>query len=566
MFGMNFAFLLEKIQSGGIMDIPRFAMVRKFKEFEKCFSECETRPIVFSLSELCDNNQSLELIANAKSFMQELALWNSSKAKKYALKIKRNIIALLYRLEKINGGMDKGNINKIKMNKLAKLAQTWKKENPIIINKNLEYNETIKLQECTRYDAFIDLLFMDNKLLTEFFNWAIRDNNAIAPFIEFPSVIDKLNLCALNGRIGRHGGNALVITKVENSRGILEKNLTLPIEGKPINILDGSKEIVFKGNYKLTIAQIFDVFKNKKYRVGELEFMADGIMNWNVHYLGSWDADKQVHHTIDLHLPGWWRNLPAFETLNRTQAERRYGKKIAAGEWVVAACASRGSPTLDFDQTHAYSEVAIPIHDDRYAIFNFGKFAFTFPSTFFENVAMICENVHATIAYPDENVFYTHRQHALYAFVLNPCEGFILMDSIKQDMLKSRERNFIFQIESENCAKWIYEKLIDTFGEGKVPNLFKMPLLNTEPGGVVGVIFKLIRKLPASIQTPVITFFHLFLGAARVTKIFEKGAPVEKSLTRHSFWQTAEVYLPALLNHQVLQGELADSYIPTSGF
>jgi hypothetical protein len=371
--------------------------------------------------------------------------------------------------------------------------------------------------------------------------------------------------CGLSGRIGRLGGRDLKINKVSINEAVEEKILTLPFEGKPISILDENKLVIFRGNYKLTIAEIFSIFKNKVFRAGDLEYLKDGIINWNSHHLGYWDADQQTYVQIDLDQAGWWRQLPLLEVLTLQEARERYHQNLDGICWNMAACASRGSATLDFDKTHAYLEVAIPIGEGKYSIHAFGKFAFVFPATFFECFFSLCQNVHATIAYPDENIYFTERQHGRHSFLMNPCEAFKFMESIKEDMLKARVRNFIFQIQSENCAKWIQEKLEGVLGKEKVPNLYKMSMLDTEPQNAIIWIFRGIKMLPAPLQVPVLTNLHLLIGAGRKTWIEENGKLVPKSLTNHMFWETGDVYLPALLIKQHLAGDLAKNHEVKAG-
>ncbi len=66
-------------------------------------------------------------------------------------------------------------------------------------------------------------------------------------------------------------------------KGVVEKVVTLPFEGVEHSILNGAHVITFRGNYRLSIDQIFALFKEKSVRVGSLEYLARGISNWNCH-------------------------------------------------------------------------------------------------------------------------------------------------------------------------------------------------------------------------------------------------------------------------------------------
>jgi hypothetical protein len=158
--------------------------------------------------------------------------------------------------------------------------------------------------------------------------------------------------------------------------------------------------------------------------------------------------------------------------------------------------------------------------------------------------------MHATVAYPDENEFYSHRHTVYQPFIVDDDEGLRFMESIKKDMLLSREGNFVYQIESDNCAKWTQEKLENELGHHRVPNMYKMSILDTEPHCFVGNIFDFIKKLPKAIQVSALTAIHFPFGAWKGHVIEENGRKVHKSLMNHSFWETAEVYLPALQHHK----------------
>lgn len=427
------------------------------------------------------------------------------------------------------------------------IAREWKEKQPLILNKELSAKEVDYLTYTSSRLDFMETFLRDPDIQSAFFKWVIRDGIHPQLFIEYPELQKKLVRCHLNGRIGHQGGDLLKIYS--------NNTVTLPFEGIEHNILDGRQEICFRGNYRLTIDQIFEIFRHKGLRVGNLELMADGIINWNVHRLGWWDAAARDYRVIDVDQPGWWKYLPRLQVLTLEQAKELYGPHMDGQTWNVAATASRSSPSLDFEKTHAYIELAIPMGNGSYAIYDFGKFAYQFPGTVMENLSFFCRTVPATVAYPDENVFYTHRQHAQYSFALTSEQGFDLMQEIAKDISLSRVGNFVYQIESENCAKWSHEKIEAVVGSWKMPNLFKIHLLNTEPIGPCKIIFSLIKQIPDKWQTPLLSTLHLPFGAADAQKIFENGVLVEKSLRTHQFWNTGEVYLPAYLLHQKYQGQ-----------
>lgn len=531
------------------------------ESFEKTLDEVEKIPIQYTLGD-GTALQAFDVdlyIEAARLIIRNLTPFRSSEAIRAKNQLSFKLISLRYRLEEVNGGIDVYPIQASFVNILKRLVYKWKLDHAIIADDEKEVNarELLEIQVTSQYPEFIQLLLHDEEIRESYMLWMVRDKNKARSFIEYPALTRKLIDCNLNGRIGRMGGEGLKIIKETFSDvASIQKVVTLPFDGIDVNILDETREIVFAGNYRLTVGEVLKIFEDKTYRVGNLEYLAHGITNWNVHKWGIWDNDLGDYKIIDLKHIQWWQQLPLFEILSQEDLFKRYGKRLDGTAWCVAATATRGSRTLDYENTHAFLEVAIPWGDGRYAVYDFGKFAIRFPSSFADALSMFCDNLHATVAYPDENVFYSQRQIAHHAYVINPEQGQKMMEMFKEDMLKAQKKNFIYQIESENCAKWVHKILESVVGFGVVPDMFRMHLLDTEPFGPTSSIFKLIKRLPESLQTPVMAYCHIPMGATKETFIIENGRCVRKSLMQHSFFETGIVYLPALLHKKKEDGFL----------
>ncbi len=151
---------------------------------------------------------------------------------------------------------------------------------------------------------------------------------------------------------------------------------------------------------------------------------------------------------------------------------------------------------------------------------------------------------------PDENIFYTNRQFKRECFVLEHSEGLNLMALVKKDIQNARKKNFVYQITSENCAKWVHERIEAIIGSHRMPNLFRLPILETTPAGPVGVLFDTIKKLPSFMHFFVVTRMHLIGGAFIGMEVEENGRLIKRTLHTHEFFDTAVVYLPALLHER----------------
>lgn len=547
---LSFTSLLEKITyllSGNLPFLYKLG-----KELILYLESLEKVPVRFGSNQTINFKKIVEI---TEIVLIKLPIDNAN-----SLKIKQDLqrhsIALKYRLEKVNGGEDKlQNYDKDLFADLCAKALEWKAFQDTMKNKDLSITDLQALQIAAQFDAFGHFILKNALQADVFFLYALRDKCPVDFFIQFPAMVHKLSESGMLGRIGRLKENSLKIAFEILQDGGYEKIAVLPFEGRLINILDGKKEVTFRGNYTLTIDEIFTVFKNKVFGVGNLEFMADGIINWNTHKLGWWNADKQEYEVIALHKKEWWKSLPFFEVITKEVAQQRYGGHLDGYTWNAAATSTRGSATMDYDKSHSYLELAIPCKGNKhYAIYDFGKFALRFPANFFEGLQIFCHTLIATVAYPDENVFYSQREHAQHSFALKAKEGSKILEAIRLDLIKARAGNFVYQIETENCAKWLHEKL--EVVHGSFYNLFKMPLLQTTPFGVVYVIFSLICMLPKSIQVRVLTACHIPLGALHSQWIFENHEWKCLSMSTHSFFQTGEVYLPAFLHLQLEKGVL----------
>lgn len=528
-------------------------MIKVFQSLKNLFSQTKINPLI----QILDNAEKIPVFFEKgkkdSGFESILSSAKEVEIDSQNEKLQQRWVAFLYRLESANGGKDAEPLHQESVDFLYLQAVNWKRSHPLVGKAILSAKELMHIKKAGQYPEFINLLKKFPGLKEKFLNWILQDGNEAIPFIEFPAACERIVEASLSARINRHDAFSLKILKESvPGREAKIKTLCLPFEGLFLSILDEELKITFRGNYTLTLKEIFRVFSRKEVEVGNLEFMREGIINWNIHRLGYWNADLKQYVTVDMNQNKWWEQMPVLETLSRRQLIKRYGVDVKLNGWIAAAVATRANPDLDFDATHAFLEVAIPHQDGTYIIYDFGKLATEYPSNLLERLMMLTKTVHAAVAYPDDSIFYTTRQRGFEPFLLNCQQGRSLMDLIRQDIRIAKENNLIYQIESENCAKWVHFLLAKVLEEKNVPDLFRMQLLDTHPKGPVAHLFSWIKKLPDSWQVPVLTFLHLPLGAFRTIWVKEEGELVAKSLSRHSFFETGQIFLPALLVHKVM--------------
>lgn len=468
--------------------------------------------------------------------------------------LQTRVIALLYRLEEENGGLHPSHRSSPLEQQLIQEAEQWKKNAKIFWNARLSQAELHEMTETAKYQSFIKHLTIDKKLREVFFVWVLRDGLPAEVFIQYPALSEKINKNNLSGRIGRMGEGFLRLRKMEHIGGLSgqQKIVTLPFEGQDISVLDEKREIVFRGNYKTTIKNVFQTFKNKHKDLGNFEIFAEGVLNWNSNCMGWWNNDIRAYELVDLDNPFWWRLLPTLEVLTFEEANKRFRVDLDGSMWVLAAKSAREFVTLDYDGCHAYVEMAIPTPDHRYyVIYTFGKAAIQLPRNTWHRLFLFGAHVPATIVYPDETMYFSHRQQIGYTFELTEQEGMQFMLAFKEDILRARKGNMVFQIEAENCGKWLQNHLEDHLGAERVPNLYRFPVLEAEPSGFMARFFGFFKALPRFFGNYLFILSHYPLGAWRGRWVVDKGGQkVWKSLTNSSFWKDAITYLPAYMHKQ----------------
>lgn len=487
------------------------------------------------------------LVPSIKDLLDHLAAFHSKAAVVQKQQLTRRYIALQYRLGLAHPAAVKADV----YNRLKATAAEWKQKminlpSQILLEKDMHQLETV-----ASYELFTELVAEDKELAERFFDWTLQDHLQAEVFILYPALHQLIIDNKLNGRLGRFNESMLAVRE-DNG----EKRLSIKVEGRWVPMDDPELKVSFRGGYSLTLSEILNVFKEKDLRVGNLEVLAHGITNWNCHKLGYYDARNDTYVAVDLNQSGWWKQLPETEILTIEEAAERYESRLDGEMWVLAARATRKRQTLDPDESHAFLEVAVPDNKNRYHVYTFGKFAINYTTNMIETAMAFTDNLEATIAYPDENIFYSDRQHATYGFTVTPEEGVRAMNAIKADMIESMEGQFMYQWESENCAKWVQDKLEAFVGRHRVPNLFQIPMLETEPSGPSRFLFSALKLLPKQFHSPALSILHYPLGAWRSRQI-RKGNRMEvKSLTNTFFWDDKIVYLPARLYEK----ERLDSY------
>lgn len=205
-------------------------------KFATILDKLETIPVRFSAAQTIDYSGYL---AAAEAIVERITESKNKSAINAKMQLLRRIVALRYRLEAVNGGLDREEAFPSDILELTMQAKIWKQGETIFHHQQLSYQDTEKLLETARYRRFTALLLSNTSLRSSYFTYALRDCQDIDFFIQFPALQQLLQISNLQGRIGRMGCDSLKIERrpIDVGDGV-EKIVTLPFEGKAQSILN----------------------------------------------------------------------------------------------------------------------------------------------------------------------------------------------------------------------------------------------------------------------------------------------------------------------------------------
>lgn len=540
-------------------------LIAVIKDYTSAIDKFEKIPVLFNAStELLQEQKAIadRFIHLRRSIKPLLAQSQNPILKRSWAELTTRTAALQYRLEEENGGLDKGDPDEVLAYALAQAAIKWKLKDDMMVDKGLSQAHIDKLITASCYPKFAKATLADKKLLDRFFTWALRDNNGVDQFVQFPSISGRVKSSFIGARVGRFGGTMFKIEKTaanENESGVQQKVITLPFyinhKTEQVSILDESREVDLSG-WRLTIKQVMTIFSKKNREIGNLEYFGTrGIANWNSHQLGTWDPATGKFTTIDATADNWWEQLPVLEELSKEELEARYNVQLEEGEWLACAKSSRSTPDQDVDGRHGYVEVSIPTKEGNYRVFPFGNFAAHFPHGVIELLGFLVATVVAKIAYPDENNFYSQRQQASYPIKLLEEEGEALMHKIQIDIIKAKHNFMIFQFGAQNCAYWA-QKILHAVRDN-LPNFFKIPVVESDPQNTfLKGLFKAVRASPKMLQNKIVYRVERILGSSQGMNVYWPGGTVFQSHRTSKVSKDKVMYQPGLLHQQIQDKEL----------
>jgi hypothetical protein len=428
--------------------------------------------------------------------------------------------ALLYRAGSRNGGEDP--LLNPDANTLAALmasAEKWKAKQIYYDSPAITDEESRFLEQLASYPKSAALLLKDPVGIDHFFKWSLRNKLSVQVFVEFPEVTRKINVCLLRNRIGAYQGKALQCVEKDG-----RKDVTLLMEGNPVSILDGKKQVNLSHGLTLTVDKIFEVFKQKNYQEGYLAFFEDGVRNWDAHRIGPVKPDLTIAKELNLEQADWHKQLPMKGHYSAEEASLLFGKPLDGKNYLFTLVATRQTKSLNTFGAHSFFRLLIPDGKGGYDYtFGFGKFAESYPQNMWHTFTFLGGVKKAKIQYFDNNEQYTNRQTHELHFLMNPEKGKACLESIRQDILHARKGLLAFQILVHNCTDWVCHKIKHYVDDPIAKNIFAMHLTDLEVQGPFGFIMRTAKRLPERLNRLFFRALAVLIGGKQKLHVMKKG-------------------------------------------
>jgi len=351
------------------------------------------------------------------------------------------------------------------------------------------------------------------------------------------------------------------------SSSSIKKEITLLMNGKRESLYDESREITFNDLSVHTVGEIFKSFAAKNEEMGEFEYyQKDGILH---------SCPKQPR--VDLSRDDWWKTISELETLTKEEAELRYGCGIDHGLIVVRASrqhpdeiASDGKPKIHVGETHGWTQAVVPRSDGKFSVYAVGKYGDPYPSGLVDTFLYTFKTVKAIVTLSDENEFYSHREHSFIALPAGPDNIEKYFNKVREDLLKARRGELVFQGQGNNCAAFAQDTLDKAYEGITLPRFFEIDYRETTsvfPINYVVSFFRTVSDYTCSAIANICriafcTIFGAWRGydapqsaSANVAGAAAQAPNVQPvpRLSENTTWLKGKLLLPAKIFHDTMQ-------------
>ncbi len=462
------------------MSIQYFAVNRALKQLDKLdkqktpkYHAQDEQKVVDKLAQF----QSLLLTAKQGWFVSK---------DKYK-KLEGKVLALSYRLGESRGGKDKlPDPDQSVLDHLKIRALSWKQkqvafgDNPVLTAEDEQC-----LSELSRYDQISSHIDLDR-----FFKWTMMNHQSVDLFVQYPSVVKRINTCLLAARVGTFGGLDFV-----DSDG--EKDVTLCMESNPVSILNEKDNVTFSKGFQTRVKDVFKSFKDKNTVEGIYTYFKDeGVVPFDSFAMAEVDATGKATPIDVSDKANWYKTLRMKEHLTAEEATERFGQPCDGTNYILTLVCARQIKELDTYGSHSFLRVAIPDGKGGYDYtYGMGKFSKAYPQNALDSASFFFMPKKGAIQYVDNNEIYTNREKLETHYSLDADTGSNYLESIRQDIEAAQEGRLVFQILRWNCSDWVVKKIRKFVGD-EASQLMDVSYLDLNPKGFLGSVVKMLRKAP----------------------------------------------------------------------
>ncbi len=475
-------------------------------------------------------------------------------------------IGLRYSLGKANGGLDAlEESGQEQLQELIQRAQSWKKGQKLAIDQELNELELEQLKKLATYPEWLKVVYKNPVYLAEVFNWCLRDDNSVEVIVKCYETRRCLKGALLSSSLGyvrdptavdRQNDVIAFRTQQTKIEHVAKRVLTASIYHgsfkhfepgmqERVNILKPSNVIHFKGNYLITVKNLWKESAQKNAREVNINLCADwGFVNFHP-VRGSWNGDKHCYDMPAMTEKDWVDYVPAGRIISHEALVEQYGDKIKDRSFFFKVMSTREHLDLNALDCHAWWQLYIRMEDGKWKVTNIGTYAYRFQKGIIDGLSLFCATVKRVLSLMDQNCNYTHRQRAGYPIFPEEQKGQAVLNRIYRLMLATG----VFQFTGRNCAyavQTITQKIIKD-----LPNFFLMPISQAKTGiPPVDWLLAWANSQGKKVCWLVITLLHTLLLSYRNLSITKVKGQVCYSVKEY-LKKRHEIYNPAFLPYQI---------------
>lgn len=484
------------------------------------------------------SSRSKKLLSTASNLVSKIHV-NSSTYLENQLQVR--LTALKYR-----SGLKQPRINgrsKIEQQLLID-AMNWKSKQINFKSSRLSSKEIEKIKEVCRYRSFAKLLIKQDSLKMRFFKWTLQNDHLVPIFVQYPALSERIRECLLEGRLG-----------VTHSLKYNEKNKDVLIrteKGKLFSLLNSKNRVYLNKRDSITVNEIFEIFRKKNTEEGRLTFQGKGLSNWDPHRFGRLNGKTGKFQGIDLERSKWYAQLKSETIVSKHIASKIFGVPCDGKKWVISVAATRQvKGKLTMAGSHTFMRFAYPDSQGNYhCSYPISKFPLNYPKNIIDTIDRLFGFTAGTLELPDNNLFYTHREKKEIHFLNTPSRSLKMMESIRQDLIASKEKNLPFQYLIDNCTHWVVRK-IKKYVYKDIEHLFAEDFNRIRAGGFLGLLVRITKKMPTIMQVVVLYSFCFAFGGWRRKSFRINGRKKNLYLLDPSNWKNKKFIHPGIFFNKI---------------